>query len=45
VVICFAATRSGGALSVLLLFVVFGLVCRAVSEALPWGDGLSDWRQ
>jgi hypothetical protein len=45
VVIGFAATRSGGAVSVLLLFVVFGLACRALTEALPWGNGLSDWRQ
>ena len=41
----FAAAHSGGAVSVLLLFAVFGLVCRALSEALPWGDGLSEWRQ
>jgi hypothetical protein len=41
----FAAAHSGGALSVLLVFAVFALVCRALSEALPWGDGLSDWRQ
>ena len=45
VVIGFAASRSDGAVSVLLVFVVFGLVCRALSEALPWGDGLTDWRQ
>ena len=44
-VVGFAAARSGGAVSTLLAFVVFGLVCKAVSEALPWGDGLTDWRQ
>jgi hypothetical protein len=45
VVVGFAAAHSGSALGTLLMFVVFGLVCRAVSEALPWGDGLRDWRQ
>jgi hypothetical protein len=45
VVVGFAASQSDGAVSVLLAFIVFGLVCRALSEALPWGDGLTDWRQ
>jgi hypothetical protein len=45
VIVAFAATRSEGALEALLVFVVFGLVCRAALEALPGGDGLREYRQ
>jgi hypothetical protein len=34
-----------GAIEALLVFVVFGLVCRAAVEALPSGDGLREYRQ
>jgi hypothetical protein len=30
---------------VLLVFVIFALVCRALLEALPASDGLRDYRQ
>jgi len=29
----------------LLCFAAFGLCCRSVSEAVPYGDGLREWRQ
>jgi hypothetical protein len=45
VVVTFAATRSDGAVEALLVFVVFGLVCRAAVEALPNGDGLREYKQ
>jgi hypothetical protein len=45
VFVTFAATQSEGALEALLVFVVFGLVCRAALEALPNGDGLREYRQ
>ena len=45
VVVSYAATRSDGALEALLVFVVFGLICRAAVEALPNGDGLKEYRQ
>lgn len=41
----YAATRTDGAVEALLVFVVFGLVCRAALEALPGGDGLREYRQ
>jgi hypothetical protein len=37
--------RSEGAVEALLVFVVFGLVCRAALDALPNGDGLREYRQ
>jgi hypothetical protein len=40
-----AATQAEGAAEALLVFIVFGLVCRAALEALPSGDGLRDYRQ
>ena len=45
VVVTFGAARADGPLELLLVFVVFGLCCRAALEALPEGDGLRDWRQ
>lgn len=44
-VVAYGATAAEGALETLLVFVVFGLCCRAAAEALPDGDGLREWRQ
>jgi hypothetical protein len=44
-VIAYAATRSEGAVEMLLVLVVFALCCRAALEAIPDGDGLREWRQ
>jgi hypothetical protein len=41
----YAAIRTTGAVEALLVFAVFGLVCRAAIEALPDGDGLREYRQ
>ena len=41
----FGAAHTDGALAVLLVFVIFALVCRALLEAMPDGDGLRDYRQ
>ena len=40
-----AATQAAGATEMLLVFLVFGLICRAALEALPDGDGLREYRQ
>jgi hypothetical protein len=45
VVVGYAATRAEGVVETLLVFVVFGLCCRAALEAIPDGDGLREWRQ
>jgi hypothetical protein len=45
VVFAYGAARTDGAVEALLVFVVFGLVCRAAVEALPNGDGLREYRQ
>jgi hypothetical protein len=44
-VVGYAAAHSDGAVETLLVFLVFGLCCRAALEALPDGDGLREWRQ
>ena len=44
-VVGYAAAHSDGALATLLIFVVFGICCRAVLELVPEADGLRDWRQ
>jgi hypothetical protein len=41
----YGASHTDGGLAALLVFVVFALVCRALLEALPDGDGLRDYRQ
>ena len=41
----FAASKADGAAEAVLVFIVFGLICRAALEALPNGDGLRDYRQ
>lgn len=43
--VAYAAARADGAVGILLVFVVFGLVCQALAEALPYGRGLTEWRQ
>ena len=45
VVITYAATHAHGAVQALLVLVVFALCCRALTEALPYGDGMREWRQ
>lgn len=44
-VVAFAAANATGGVSVLLLLTAFGLCCRSLSEAIPYGDGLREWRQ
>jgi hypothetical protein len=44
-VVTYGAVRADGAVEVLLAFVVFGLVCRALLELLPEGDGMNEYRQ
>jgi len=41
----YASAHSQGAVSALLMLVVFGCVCQAAAEALPNGDGLRQHRQ
>jgi hypothetical protein len=45
IVLSVAATRSSGAVEVVLVLVVFALCCQAAAEALPNGDGMREWRQ
>ena len=45
VLVAYAAARSDGAVGTLLVLVVFALACRALAEALPYGRGLTEWRQ
>jgi len=44
-IVGFAAANASGGLSILLVITTFGLCCRAVDEAIPYGDGLREWRQ
>jgi hypothetical protein len=44
-VVAFAAANATGAASTFLMLTVFGLCCRSLSEAIPYGDGLREWRQ
>jgi hypothetical protein len=44
-VVAFAAANTAGAVSALLVLAAFGLCCRALNEAIPYGAGLSEWRQ
>jgi hypothetical protein len=43
--VAFGTAHTDGGLAVLLVFVIFALVCRALLEAMPDGDGLRDHRQ
>jgi hypothetical protein len=45
VVVSYGAVRSDGAVEALLVFAAFTLVCLALRDALPDGDGLREWRQ
>ena len=45
VVVFFAATQTEGPVEALLAFVIFGLVCRALVELIPRGDGMNQYRQ
>lgn len=45
VVVSYGAVRADGAVEAALVFVVFGLLCRCVTELLPEGNGLRDYRQ
>jgi hypothetical protein len=40
-----ASGESTGAIQALLVFIAFGLICRAVTELLPDGDGMREYRQ
>jgi hypothetical protein len=44
-VVAYGTAHTHGALSALLVLVVFALVCQAAAEALPNGDGLREHRQ
>lgn len=44
-IVAFAATNSSGPVSALLVLTAFGLCCRALNEAIPYGAGLTEWRQ
>jgi hypothetical protein len=40
-----AASRLTGAVAVVLVIAAFALACRALDAALPYRDGLREWRQ
>jgi len=44
-IVVFAAASTTSGASTLLFLTGFGLCCRSVSEAVPYGDGLREWRQ
>jgi hypothetical protein len=41
----YASGHTRGALSAVLMLIVFVFVCQAAAEALPKGDGLREHRQ
>jgi hypothetical protein len=45
VVLGYGSAHTSGALSALLMLLVFAFVCQAAAEALPNGDGLREHRQ
>ena len=45
VFVAYGAVRTEGATEMLLVYVLFGLVCRAVAELMPDGGGMRDYRQ
>ena len=45
VFVAYGAARTEGAMEMLLVFVLFGLVCRAGAELMPDGGGMRDYRQ
>lgn len=44
-IVGFGAANTAGAASTFLVLTAFGLCCRALGEALPYGGGLTEWRQ
>jgi hypothetical protein len=44
-VVGYGATAATGGIGVLLTLVAFYAACKAVAEALPYGDGLREHRQ
>jgi hypothetical protein len=44
-VVGYAATEARGGVGTLLILVAFSAACKALSEALPYGDGLREHRQ
>jgi fatty acid desaturase len=44
-VIGYASLSAHGALGAALMVVAFGAICRAFTVALPYGEGLTEWRQ
>ena len=45
ILVGFGTAHTDGGLAVLLVLVVFALICRAVVEAMPDGNGLRDYHQ
>jgi hypothetical protein len=44
-VIGYASLSAHGALGAGLLVVAFAALCRSITVALPYGEGLTEWRQ
>ena len=44
-VVAFAAASVSGGVAAMLAITAFGLACRALDEAIPYGQGLREWRQ
>jgi hypothetical protein len=45
VVAAIAAAQLDGVAALVLILIAFGLACRALDAALPYRDGLREWRQ
>jgi hypothetical protein len=45
IAVSIAADRSEGVVALVFVLVVFALVCKAVDELMPDGDGLNEYRQ
>jgi hypothetical protein len=45
VVVGYASTVADGVLSAALLTAAFAAVCRALAVAIPYGGGLTEWKQ
>ena len=43
--VTYGATHTDGALAALLVMVIFALICRALLELMPDGDGMRDYHQ
>jgi hypothetical protein len=43
--VAFAAASVSGGVGTMLAIAAFGLGCRALDEAIPYGHGLREWRQ